>query len=311
MRNVAFHLDPTVILDIQQLRGRARRRKPDEAPLLDDKQSFELAIDSALIGITPASLSDLLNRYTFAYPGADLRRLGVTIENGLLKQQGKLHGVSFTVLAELSLTPEGELRLHPKSVKAVGIKVGGPDEVLRAQPAEAGGHAAGERRAGREGRLRADADGATAAAARGRAGGAAGVTDNEIVLGFVPTDGKRRRPLKLPRPQAKNYMFFREGVLRFGKLTMRRHRSLHRRRRAGRSVRLLPGSLQRAARGRVFAEHARPRAGGDDAGLGEAQGLDGRCGAAGNESAGAAALAIFAPLAWQPGARAEQSTSTS
>ena len=120
MRNVAFRLDSTVVLDIQHLRGVLRRRIADEPPLLDDKESFELAIDSARIGITPRALSDLLNRYTFAYPGAPLRRLRVSIEGGQLKQQGRLRGISFTVLGELTLTPEGDLRLHPTSIKAIG-----------------------------------------------------------------------------------------------------------------------------------------------------------------------------------------------
>ena len=36
-----------------------------------------------------------------------------------------MRGISFDVVGELSLTPEGELRLHPTDIKAVGIKVGG------------------------------------------------------------------------------------------------------------------------------------------------------------------------------------------
>ena len=220
MRNVAFHLDPTVILDIQELRGQLERRKPDEAPFLDDKQSFELAIDSALIGITPASLSNLLNHYTFAYPGADLRRLDVTIENGLLKQQGKLHGVSFTVLAELSLTPEGELRLHPKSIKAVGIKVGGLMKFfgLNLQKLVDTRQAKGVR-VDKDDFVLTPTELLPPPRVQGRVG-TAGITGNEVVLRFLPPDGKGTAPLKLPRPQAKNYMFFREGVLRFGKLTM-------------------------------------------------------------------------------------------
>ena len=36
-----------------------------------------------------------------------------------------MRGISFSVLGELSLTPEGKLRLHPTTIKALGIKVGG------------------------------------------------------------------------------------------------------------------------------------------------------------------------------------------
>jgi len=46
------------------------------------------------------------------------------------------------------------------------------------------------------------------------------VTDSEIVQTFRPADGHAPDPLVLPIPKTPNYMFFRGGVLRFGKLTM-------------------------------------------------------------------------------------------
>ena len=46
------------------------------------------------------------------------------------------------------------------------------------------------------------------------------VTDTAITLTFQPTDSGRVQLLKVPQPEAPNYMFFRGGVLRFGKLTM-------------------------------------------------------------------------------------------
>jgi hypothetical protein len=220
MRNVSFRLDSTVVLDIQHLRGQLRRRT-DESPLLDDKRSFTLAIDSARIGITPAALSDLLNRYTFAYPGAPLRRLRVTIEQGKLKQEGRLHGVSFTVLDDLSLTPEGDLRLHPTSIKAVGIKVGGLMKFF-------GLHLQKLVNTERARGVRVEKDDFVLSPTRllpppeveGKVG-AVRITDQEIVQDFVPAEGKPAPPLRLPRPEPRNYMFFREGTLRFGKLTMR------------------------------------------------------------------------------------------
>jgi hypothetical protein len=45
---------------------------------------------------------EVLNRYTFAYPGSPLRKLVVTIEHGQVKQQGVMHGMSFTVIGDLT-----------------------------------------------------------------------------------------------------------------------------------------------------------------------------------------------------------------
>jgi hypothetical protein len=40
------------------------------------------------------------------------------------------------------------------------------------------------------------------------------------VLGFQPAAGAALRPLTVPEPKPENYMYYRGGVLRFGKLTM-------------------------------------------------------------------------------------------
>src|SRR5215207_3709350 len=125
MRNVAFHVDSTIVMAIHDARGALRRVDPERPPFLDDKHSFIMDLDTARIGISPAALGMLLNRYTFAYPGSPLRKLAITIENGRLRQRGRMRGISFDVLGDLSLTPEGDLRLRPKDIKAVGIKVGG------------------------------------------------------------------------------------------------------------------------------------------------------------------------------------------
>ena len=46
------------------------------------------------------------------------------------------------------------------------------------------------------------------------------VNDSQIVQIFRPAEGHAVDPLVLPIPKTPNYMFFRGGVLRFGKLTM-------------------------------------------------------------------------------------------
>jgi hypothetical protein len=46
------------------------------------------------------------------------------------------------------------------------------------------------------------------------------VNDSEIVQIFTPPAGRKVEPLTPPLPKGDHYMFFRGGVLRFGKLTM-------------------------------------------------------------------------------------------
>ena len=219
MRNVAFHVDSTIVLSIHEARGALRRMQPEHPAFLDDKHSFILDLDSARIGISPAALGMLLNRYTFAYPGSPLRKLVITIEDGRLRQKGRMHGISFDVLGDLSLTPAGELRLHPRDIKAVGIKVGGLMKFfgLRLEKLVNTDRARGVR-IERDDFILSPTKLLPPPAVNGRLGGFE-VRENEIVQLFVPPDGRPAQPLTLP-VKAENYMFFRGGVLRFGKLTM-------------------------------------------------------------------------------------------
>jgi hypothetical protein len=50
--------------------------------------------------------------------------------------------------------------------------------------------------------------------------GAVQLTDSAMTLTFQPTDSAEVKLLTVPEPKAPNYMFYRGGVLRFGKLTM-------------------------------------------------------------------------------------------
>jgi hypothetical protein len=220
MAHVDFHVDSSVVLRIHSLRGALLRTSPEHPPYLDDKHSFTLAIDSARIGITPASLSDLLNRYTFAYRGSPLRKLTITVEDGHLKQQGLMKGISFTVVGDLTITPSGELRLHPSSIKAVGIGVGGLMKFfgLNLQKMVNTSGARGVRIEHND-FLLSPTELLPPPKVQGRLV-AIEVSDTELVQVFGPCPESAAHPHVLREPKAPNYMLFRGGVLRFGKLTM-------------------------------------------------------------------------------------------
>ena len=222
MRHVDFHVDSSIVLRIGYLRGELQPTAPDRSPDFDDKHSFVLGIDSAQIGISPRGLSDLLNRYAFAYPGASLRKLTITIENGRLKQKGELRGISFSVVGDLSLTPEGELRLHPISTKAAGIGVGGLMKFfgLHLEKLVKVKEGRGVRIDGND-FLLSPTELLPPPVVKGRIV-AVEVRDSEIVQVFRTASKAPIRSLAVPDPKAPNYMYYQGGVLRFGKLTMRR-----------------------------------------------------------------------------------------
>jgi hypothetical protein len=220
MRHVDFHIDSTIVLHIGYLRGDLRPTSPRHSPYFDDKSSFVLSIDSARIGISPGGLASLLNRYTFAYPGSPLKKLRITIEKGRLKQQGEMHGISFTMIGDLTLTPDGELRLHPRSIKTAGVGVGGLmkffglhlEKLVKVKGARG-------LRIEKDDFFLSPTELLPPPAVKGRVG-AVEVSDSEIVQVFQPPAGTEIRPLTVPSAKAANYMYYRGGVLRFGKLTM-------------------------------------------------------------------------------------------
>jgi hypothetical protein len=220
MGHLDFHIDSSVVLRIHSLRGALLRAAPEHPPFLDDKRSFILAIDTARIGITPASLSALLNHYTFAYRGSPLRKLTVTVKEGHVEQRGLMKGISFTMVADLTITPEGELRLHPTSIKAVGIKVGGLMKFFGLS-LEKMVNTSGARGVRIEGNdfLLSPTGLLPPPKVQGRLV-AIEVSDTELVQVFGPRPESSPHPRAPPEPKAPNYMFFKGGVLRFGKLTM-------------------------------------------------------------------------------------------
>jgi hypothetical protein len=220
MERVNFRIDSQIVLQIEYLRGKLLPGEHPGVPYFDDKRSFVLGIDSARIAIGTSDLARLLNQYTFAYPGSPLQSLKLKIEDGRLVQEGSLEGLSFTVAGDLSVTSKGEIRLHPESVKALGIPVGGLMKLfgLQLQRLIDIREAQGVRLEKNDFILTPSellppprVKGAVRSVTLG---------DSSVVQVFHRAAGEALAPLRPPREKGENYMFFRGGTLRFGKLTM-------------------------------------------------------------------------------------------
>lgn len=223
MRNVDFYVDPNVVLRIRYLRG-TMRSKTDGAIIFDDKHSFIIRINSAEVGLNASDLSTLMNKYIFAYKGAPIKRVSVSIANGQMRMTGRLHkgvDIPFDIIAQVSATPEGLMRIHPTQTKifrlngkalmsvfhltlqklidvrkATGVTVSGDDILIDPAkvipPPTIEGHVT---------QVRVDGD--------------------QIVQTFgTAADRAALTPLAPPDTRAKNFMYYRGGSLRFGRLTM-------------------------------------------------------------------------------------------
>lgn len=223
MRNVDFSIDSGIVLEISRLRGRLLPTSKTVPPAFDDPRSFTLAIESAAIAIDTASLSNLLTRHVFAYTGSPLGKLRISTDSNLLVQKGVLKKgihLPFTVKAEVSLTPSGLIRLHPTSIKVLGVGARGLmkffglslEELAKVAPGR------GVRIEGNDFLLD---PAAVLPPPRVRGKVTALVVKNGRIY-QVFGDAARADSARLTRPDssAVNYMYFRGGTLRFGKLTM-------------------------------------------------------------------------------------------
>lgn len=224
LRNVDFHVDSGAVLHIRRLRGELLRTEKSTPATFDDKTSFSIKIDSALIGITAGNLAALMNGYVFAYRGAPLRNLKLSLEGNRLILEGDLMkglGIPFEAEGELSATASGLIRLQLTHIKSAHVPVKGLMDLLGVKMADLINlnQSRGARVEGDDVLLDPERI-IPPPRVRGRVT-VAGIEGEEIVLHFGPEGGKSSpKPLSPPRPDAPNYMYFRGGTLRFGKLTM-------------------------------------------------------------------------------------------
>jgi hypothetical protein len=219
MSNVDLRVTPDVRLTIRHMRGRFVPAGQSPAPYLDDKHSYLIAIDSGEIAIDMASLNALIAR-TLAGDRSNVERIRISTDDELrLRQRGVLDkgiNVPFDVRAGVAATADGRIRVRADKVRGFGVpmtpvmKMFGVemDDLMKVKP----GH------------------GVT-------------VEGNDVILdprvlvppprirgqvtsvrvtnqALVQTFGSGKRQRLSPPAVSKNYIYWRGGELKFGKLMM-------------------------------------------------------------------------------------------
>lgn len=220
MQNVDYYVGPRLPLRIRRLGGTMRSRAGGVV-LFDDKRSFIITVQSAEIGLTAADLGVLLNTYVFGYKGSPLSRLRISFSGTELIQKGVLHKVAalpFEMRATVSVTPEGAIRIHPTRTEILGLHV---DALMRGLdlPLEKLldlSKAKGARVKGNDLYLDPVAI-MPPPEIEGRVT-AVRIEAAQMVMTFGPSTTANSLPI--PDSTVKNYMYYRGGTLRFGKLIM-------------------------------------------------------------------------------------------
>ena len=123
MRNVDFHQGTGVLLHIRSLDGEMSSVKSGVVDF-DDKLSYILTVDTGHVTLAATDLTNLMNKYVFAYPGAPLKNLKVSLRGTSLGLTGTLHkgvNIPFDITSSVSMTADEKMRLHPTKIKIFGV----------------------------------------------------------------------------------------------------------------------------------------------------------------------------------------------
>jgi len=220
MENVNFQVGRGVELRVLHLTGELAGAAPGKVPTFDDVNSYVIEIESARVAMTAASLTNLMNNVLFAGPDAPIKDTRVEIDGAELRQAGTLRkGVSvpFTMRTSLDVTSDGKLRLHPTSMKAAGIIPKGVLDFF-------GLHFKSLLKVRPESPMQVSGDDLLLDPARvlppPRIRGK--LTRAWIADGLVFEQFGAEKPTHSITPPlaSRNFMYYRGGTLRFGKLTM-------------------------------------------------------------------------------------------
>ena len=225
MRNVNLRVAEDAAVGIRVLRGEVIPTGSNQSAFLDSTASFTIRITSGTVAIKSADLGVILNRFVFGYRGSPLRNLKVHTDGKQLVQSGVMRkgvDLKFEITSEPSLTDSGWIRLHPTKVRVLGVNGQSLLHALGLQLDDL-----------------LDLSGSTAARVKGddiylQPGkilpppaidgrlASLRVEGDALVQEFrrLPEDSVFERYAR-PDSAAPNYLFFRGGRLRFGRLEMR------------------------------------------------------------------------------------------
>jgi hypothetical protein len=217
MNNVMFHYTESATAHIRTLNGELLPNKGNEFPVFDNKDSFRLRVSYAEIAIGAADLATIFNSYVFAKANSPLQGVSMSIENGGLKIKGELHNVGtipFETESTLTPTEDGKILLRTTKVKALHLSVKGLLGLFGVEIADLikNGKLSGVEARGDD--LVLDPSQVFPAPHMEGRVTATRIEGNAVVLTF----GNKAQAGKVR--QQGNYILFRGGRLRFGKLTM-------------------------------------------------------------------------------------------
>jgi len=218
MKNVMYHYTDSIAVHAVRLQGYLTPVKAGAIVVFDDRNSFNLVLQSAEISISCSSLAQVLNENVFSSADAPIKNLTIESRNKDLVVKGKFRqkgDVSFETTGTILPNGDGKVRLHSKQVKAAHLPLKGLMDLLGTDLAHLISTSKVHGVTVEKDDLILDPEQILPPPHIQGKVSAVRIEGANIVLVFgspVPNFAAK---------QSGNYMAFRHGEMRFGKLTMR------------------------------------------------------------------------------------------
>jgi hypothetical protein len=218
MKNIMYHFTDRVAAHVIRLQGKLSPTRPGALIVFDDRNSFTLDLVSAEIAISCSSLAQVLNEDVFDSADAPIKDITVESRNNQLLIKGKLHqkgDVPFETTGTLSVEGDGRIRLHTEHLKAAHLPVKGLLDLLGLDISRMINNKKIQGvSADKDDLILNPEEILPPPRIKGKVV-AVRVQGNDIVQVFGAPQTSN-----LAAKQPGNYMAYRDGTLRFGKLTM-------------------------------------------------------------------------------------------
>ena len=215
---VSFHVMDGVHFNVRQVDALLLPAHPNQPVVLDEPESIKVRLLNANTTISAQAMTRLLNGYTLPQARVPVHDINITFENGEVHLTGKLHkmiDLPFSAEASLSVNDKGILRLHFNKITAVGILHKGLLDLLGLNVADLA-------RPGADHSIRVEKDDVYFPLhALFPAPHFSGHLRSATIVGdeLVEVYGDPRPFAPAPMP-AEHYIYFRGGIMQFGRLTM-------------------------------------------------------------------------------------------
>ena len=221
-KHVNFHIDETVVLQIESLRGELLPAAAGTPPNFDDRNTLLLQIDGGEAAMSTAAFATLMNRYVFNYGGTPLTNVHVAPEGDELHLTATLNQtIPVEMTGTLSATADGRIHYHPTTIKTAGVPAKGAMDAigLNVNKLVKGTDPRGV--AVVKDDLIMDLDRLLPPPRVHTHVTSVKMEGNQVEMTFGPTrEGGAPPALTPPVADAPNYMYYHGGTVRFGKLTM-------------------------------------------------------------------------------------------